>query len=239
MANVTETAQWEAGIYQLETTDKVVGGATGISNRQAKLLANRTGYLKAMRERGLFVPEVKIPFAGSYAIGATDAGKFIKFYSSGPTSVVIPTISSDVIKVGETVTIMNANTDGDITLVMDFMSPDIMSDFFDNYTTHKVRPMTAITLCNSGVAWEFVGQHERQKVHGVGEVLIFATNRSTADSRGLLPCNGAAVSRTTYASLFAIIGTTFGVGDGSTTFNVPNYPLTLGGSVPARYYIRF
>jgi len=35
-------------------------------------------------------------------------------------------------------------------------------------------------------------------------------------------CNGQAVSRTTYASLFAIIGTTFGSGDGSTTFNLPN-----------------
>ena len=40
---------------------------------------------------------------------------------------------------------------------------------------------------------------------------------------GWLLCAGAAVSRTTYAALFAIIGTTFGVGDGSTTFNLPNY----------------
>jgi microcystin-dependent protein len=40
---------------------------------------------------------------------------------------------------------------------------------------------------------------------------------------GYLLCNGAAVSRTTYAALFAVVGTTFGIGDGSTTFNVPNY----------------
>ena len=40
---------------------------------------------------------------------------------------------------------------------------------------------------------------------------------------GYLLCAGAAVSRTTYAALFAVISTTFGVGDGSTTFNVPNY----------------
>lgn len=38
---------------------------------------------------------------------------------------------------------------------------------------------------------------------------------------GYLPCDGAAVSRTTYAGLFAAIGTTFGIGDGVTTFNVP------------------
>jgi len=40
---------------------------------------------------------------------------------------------------------------------------------------------------------------------------------------GFLLCTGTAVSRTTYAALFAIVGTTFGVGDGSTTFNLPNY----------------
>lgn len=39
---------------------------------------------------------------------------------------------------------------------------------------------------------------------------------------GFLACDGAAVSRTTYAALFAAVGTAFGVGDGSTTFNVPD-----------------
>lgn len=39
---------------------------------------------------------------------------------------------------------------------------------------------------------------------------------------GYLLCNGAAVSRTTYADLFAVIGTTWGAGDGSTTFNLPD-----------------
>ena len=39
---------------------------------------------------------------------------------------------------------------------------------------------------------------------------------------GWLECNGAAVSRTTYAALFTALGTAFGAGDGSTTFNVPD-----------------
>jgi len=45
---------------------------------------------------------------------------------------------------------------------------------------------------------------------------------------GYLFCNGTAVSRTTYSALFALIATTFGVGDGSTTFNLPNF----NGSMP-------
>lgn len=40
---------------------------------------------------------------------------------------------------------------------------------------------------------------------------------------GWLKCNGAAVSRTLYAALFNVIGTTYGAGDGSTTFNVPDF----------------
>jgi microcystin-dependent protein len=38
---------------------------------------------------------------------------------------------------------------------------------------------------------------------------------------GWVKANGAALSRTTYAELFAAIGTTFGAGNGSTTFNLP------------------
>jgi len=45
---------------------------------------------------------------------------------------------------------------------------------------------------------------------------------TTSAPTGYLLCAGAAVSRTTYAALFAIIGTTFGSGDGSTTFNLPD-----------------
>jgi microcystin-dependent protein len=52
-----------------------------------------------------------------------------------------------------------------------------------------------------------------------GEMKMWPT--ASAPS-GYLLCNGAAVSRTTYAALFAVLGTAFGAGDGSTTFNVPD-----------------
>lgn len=52
-----------------------------------------------------------------------------------------------------------------------------------------------------------------------GAVMAFA--RATAPT-GWLACKGQTVSRATYAALFAAIGTTFGAGDGSTTFNLPN-----------------
>jgi microcystin-dependent protein len=52
-----------------------------------------------------------------------------------------------------------------------------------------------------------------------GTVLSFA---GSAAPSGYLLCDGAAVSRTTYAALYAVVGTTYGTGDGSTTFNVPD-----------------
>jgi phage-related tail fiber protein len=53
----------------------------------------------------------------------------------------------------------------------------------------------------------------------VGTILYFAANTPPTN---YLKANGAAISRTTYADLFAVIGTTFGVGNGSTTFNIPD-----------------
>lgn len=44
---------------------------------------------------------------------------------------------------------------------------------------------------------------------------------------GFLKCDGAAVSRVTYAALFNVIGTTYGAGNGTTTFNVPNTANTV------------
>lgn len=59
----------------------------------------------------------------------------------------------------------------------------------------------------------------------VGAIMPYAGASAPA---GWLLANGAAVSRTTYAALYAVVGTTYGVGNGSTTFNVPN----LQNSVP-------
>ena len=51
---------------------------------------------------------------------------------------------------------------------------------------------------------------------------IIATFAGSVPPAGWLPCDGSAVSRTDYATLFAVVGTTYGAGDGSTTFNLPD-----------------
>jgi microcystin-dependent protein len=63
-----------------------------------------------------------------------------------------------------------------------------------------------------------------------GSIVMWPT--ATAPT-GFLLCNGATANRTTYAALFAVIGTVYGAGDGSTTFNLPNFnnrsPIGAGG----------
>lgn len=53
----------------------------------------------------------------------------------------------------------------------------------------------------------------------IGSINLFA---GAAAPSGYLVCNGAAVSRSTYSELFDTIGTMYGAGDGSTTFNLPD-----------------
>ena len=53
----------------------------------------------------------------------------------------------------------------------------------------------------------------------VGTIIPFAGN---SVPQGYLLCDGSAISRTDYASLFAVIGTIYGAGDGNATFNLPN-----------------
>jgi microcystin-dependent protein len=67
-----------------------------------------------------------------------------------------------------------------------------------------------------------------------GEVKMWATGTAPT---GYLMCDGSVISRTTYANLFAVIGTTFGSGDGSTTFKLPSFqnrmPIGAGSTYSA------
>lgn len=67
-----------------------------------------------------------------------------------------------------------------------------------------------------------------------GAVVAFAGSSAPT---GWLICDGSAISRTSYAQLYAVLGTTYGSGDGSTTFNLPNMagnvPVGVGGSIGA------
>ena len=72
---------------------------------------------------------------------------------------------------------------------------------------------------NGGPSDEFIADLSAGLAVPPGAVTAFAGPSAPA---GWLLCNGQNVSRTTYAALFAAIGTTYGAGDGSSTFTLPN-----------------
>lgn len=106
--------------------------------------------------------------------------------------------------------------DGDMALVFD--SEQFYAFQFDSNATDaesspvRIRPDDYST---SGV-WKIKRWSDAQPV---GVPMLWLTD--TPPSQYML-CNGAAISRTVYPELFAVIGTCFGEGDGSTTFNLPN-----------------
>jgi phage-related tail fiber protein len=104
----------------------------------------------------------------------------------------------------------NPGTGTAATVPGDYWFYQILKEFENFLTAGGITPNSAVLTQMRDAAYGIVG---------VGSVAFFA--RATAPT-GWLKANGAAVSRTTYAALFAAIGTVFGAGDGSTTFNLPD-----------------
>jgi microcystin-dependent protein len=113
---------------------------------------------------------------------------------------------------------------------------------FEASTLAEVRARTATGATGAALAVtpdvldDLPTQAEKTYLTSVtGTIAMYA---GTAAPSGFLLCDGAAVSRATYASLFAITSTTYGVGDGVNTFNVPNllgrFPLGYAGSAPTK-----
>lgn len=100
-------------------------------------------------------------------------------------------------------------------------APTVNEDSGDGYSVGSMwvdvtndNVYQAVDVSSGAAVWKWLNQPEDTAV-------IKAYAGSTAPT-GWLLCDGSAVSRTTYADLFAVVSTTYGNGDGSTTFNVPD-----------------
>jgi len=70
-----------------------------------------------------------------------------------------------------------------------------------------------------------------EQVFPIGSIFLWGGTRATITAYAL-ECDGSAVSRTTFSDLFDIVGTQFGIGDGSTTFNLPDLDGKFGRGAP-------
>lgn len=86
---------------------------------------------------------------------------------------------------------------------------DLWVDTGSSYTVKVFNSSTWISLAKT-----------TDVIETTGVIKMWSTNSAPT---GYLICDGTAVSRATYSGLFAVIATDFGVGNGTTTFNLPNY----------------
>jgi microcystin-dependent protein len=103
-------------------------------------------------------------------------------------------------------------------------APSTNSGYTGNlyYRSNVIQGTTAsgVYIKNSAGTWIELAQNNGPQVP-VGSVISWLG--SGAVPAGYLEANGQAVSRTTYADLFSVVGTQYGAGDGSTTFTLPNF----------------
>ena len=158
-------------------------------------------------------------------------GEYAKFTATGLESKSFAEVKTDL-------SLNNVTNDAQIAKSLGTAQGDIIY-FTGSATPARLAKGTAaqVLTMNAGAT-----APEWAAASGVPAGSIVAYGATTAPS-GWLLCIGTAISRTTYSALFAIISTTYGVGDGSTTFNLPDlqqrFPLgkaaagtgsTLGGT---------
>lgn len=142
----------------------------------------------------------------TYSVVAADKGKLINATTGTWTlSLLAAATAGD----GFNVTVRNSGT-GVITV-----DPNL-TETIDGASTIAINASESALLYCDGTAWYSVG-----KSSGVPSGTLAGYGGASAPS-GWLLCDGSAISRTTYASLYAAVGTAYGVGDGSTTFNIPD-----------------
>lgn len=132
---------------------------------------------------------------------------------SQPASSVNPPIAGTVI---DPIAFAAALTDlaTEITNSLDRLGRGGMTAQLD-MGNFKIKNLAAATLSSDAARLSDVQAY-------VAPGFIAMHGAATAPA-GWLECNGTAISRVTYAALFAVIATAWGVGDGSTTFNLPDF----------------
>ena len=120
-----------------------------------------------------------------------------------------------------TTSILAATDVSTITLTATSIATSVVDA--SSITVTGIVSASAITVSGNVTATEFYG--DGSNLTGIGGVLPTGTvvpYAGASEPSGYLFCYGQQISRTTYSDLFSAVGTTYGVGDGATTFNLPD-----------------
>lgn len=184
MANQPETTTYDAGVYQLQTTDPVQGGVGGTSNTPLLNLANRTAYLKAHMdslEAGTFIPPGVAPlnsptFTGTVSGPTPSAGDnttkfattaFVQFLNAGVSAVTGLTnanVTLTAAQYGAGIISLAGTLTGNINIVFPINGKWIVIN-----NTSGAFTVTCKTVAGTGV---IVSQGKNQTIAGDGTNII-------------------------------------------------------------------
>jgi len=187
------------------------------------LVLNVTSSTSLTATRNLVVPTIEKPYVVQ---NNTTGGQSIVVKTSGGAGVTVPNGKSTVVYADGTDVVSQIDHIPSLTLAsalpvasggtgLATLTANNVILGNGTSTPQFVAPgTTGNVLVSDGTTWT--------SGVGVPSGSLFMWPTAAAPT-GYLLCDGTAVSRSTYAALFAVVGTTFGVGDGSTTFNLPDY----------------
>lgn len=137
---------------------------------------------------------------------------------STDTYAITSTVPLATLVVGKEITFKaNTRNTGACTLNVDALGAvSIKKDVDQDLATGDIKANQIVKVVYDGANFQLI---QNTGLMCTGGIIAFGGASAPA---GFLLCDGTAVSRTTYAALFAVLSTTYGVGDGSTTFNLPN-----------------
>jgi len=141
----------------------------------------------------------------------TNAGSGISFLNSIPSVEPPFFITFDATNINGHFEIVTVNSKTSSSIVHTATN-------FDHSTNEEVR-MAFVASEFDAISTSIDTLISNSQNYPAGIIMPYAGSSQPA---GYLFCNGQAVSRSTYSTLFSLIGTTYGVGNGSTTFNLPN-----------------
>lgn len=243
MANLTETATFDANVYQLASTDDALAGPGSIMNSQAQALANRTQWLKGVHDRGLFnsgyndVTVSSGPF--QYTILTSDYGKLVRLASTTSTSCnfILPAVSS--VPDGTVIGFENAAGGTKNMVIVPDGSENFKSSIGNiNYSLLYLWHTNRVVIMKVGGlsgGWLLL-EHDNLEV---GHLRIIP-DIAGVEKYGWLKCDGSTysgVATSPYRRLFDKIGLSYG-GSG-TNFDLPNIAPISAGGINHYYYIKY
>lgn len=209
MANLPENILWES-VYRWETADPLLAGAGGIMNVPPQQLVNRTAWLKDQSDKTLFNSGVSV-ITSNTSLTSAFCGKLILATSVSTFNITLPAVSS--MQQGRPFIIAH-NFAANVCYKIEAAGTDTLLSGGQTRASIYLKPTQVLTIVPRLNTWYALGEDL-----GVGKVEAFGMS---SPPLGWLLAQGQAVSRLEYADLFSAIGTIFGAGDGSTTFNLPD-----------------